>query len=113
MSRIGTFTRTADGFAGRLQLLAAQVDLVLVPANPTAGGKAPDYRIRRVGDDDGELGAGWNHTGEKAGPYVSLVLDDPALSQPIRASLFRSEADDGTYHLHWNRPLRRERQGRD
>lgn len=113
MSRIGTFTRTTDGFAGRLQLLSTEVDLVLVPANAAGGGKAPDYRVRRAGEEGGEVGAGWNHTGEKAGPYVSLVLDDPTLSQPIRANLFRSEADDGTYHLHWTRPSRRERQVRD
>lgn len=108
MARIGTFTRTADGFVGRLHLLATEVDLVLVPASPAGGGKTPDYRILRGGDDGGEVGAGWNHTGEKAGAYVSLVLDDPTFAQPIRANLFRSDADDGVFHLHWTRPSRRQ-----
>lgn len=113
MSCIGTFARTADGFAGRLELLTAQVDLFLVPASFPAGGKAPDYRIRRASEDGREIGVGWNHTGEKAGAYVSLVLDDPRLSRPIRANLFRSEADDGTYQLYWTRQTRREREGQD
>ena len=41
------------------------------------------YRVH-LGDGDGpEIGAGWKRTGEKAGEYVSLVIDDPALAQPI------------------------------
>ncbi|MDP3748834.1 MAG: DUF736 domain-containing protein [Phenylobacterium sp.] len=108
MARIGTFTRTADGFAGRLHLLVTEVDLVLVPARSAGGDKAPDYRVQRAGDGGGEVGAGWTHTGEKAGAYVSLVLDDPTLAQPIRANLFRSDADDGVFHLHWTRPSRRQ-----
>lgn len=111
MARIGTFTRTADGFTGRLHLLARDVDLVLVPAGPRTSDKAPDYRVLRADDDDGEVGAGWKHTGEKAGPYVSLVLDDPTLARPIRANLFRSEADESVYLLQWNRPSRRSDQG--
>ena len=47
-----------------------------------------------MGDGDGpEIGAGWKRTGEKAGEYVSLVIDDPALAQPIRANLFQSGDD--------------------
>lgn len=107
MARIGTFTPTNDGFTGRLHLLTGDVDLVLVPAGPKSSDKAPDYRVLRADDDGGEVGAGWKHTGEKAGLYVSLVLDDPTWARPIRANLFRSAADEAVYFLQWARPSRR------
>lgn len=113
MARIGTFTRTADGFAGRLELLRESVDLVLVPAADGGSDKSPDYRVLRAGDGGGDVGAGWKHTGEKAGPYVSLLLDDPTLSQPIRAHLFRVDGEADVHHLHWTRPSRRAAQGPD
>ena len=63
-----------------------------------------------LGDDDGpEVGAGWKRTGEKAGEYVSLLIDDPAFTQPIRANLFQSgRRVRSRFHLLWNRPSRRE-----
>lgn len=111
MARIGTFTPTADGFTGRLHRLAGDIDLV--PTGPRTSDKAPDYRVLRAGDDGAEVGAGWKHASEKAGPYVSLVLDDPTLARPIRANLFQSEADEAIYFLQWTRPSRRGDQGAD
>lgn len=113
MARIGTFTPTADGFTGRLQLLARDVDLVLVPAGSSTNDKAPDYRVLRADDGGAEVGAGWKHASEKAGSYVSLVLDDPTLARPIRANLFQSEADEAIHFLQWTRPSRRGDQGAD
>ncbi len=61
-----------------------------------------------MGDAEGpEIGAGWKRTGEKAGEYVSLLLDDPALAQPIRANLFQSGSDKSVWSLNWNRPQNR------
>lgn len=111
MARIGTFTPTADGFTGRLHRLAGDIDLVLVPTGPRTSDKAPDYRVLRADDDGAEVGAGWKHASEKAGSYVSLVLDDPTLAQPIRA--IQSEADKAIYFLQWTRTSRRGDQGAD
>ena len=84
MAQIGQFTRDKSGFTGRIQTLFFTQDLSLVPAESSDAENAPDYRVH-VGDGDGpEIGAGWKRTGEKAGEYVSLVIDDPALAQPIR-----------------------------
>ena len=41
--------------------------------------------------------------GDKAGAYVALLIDDPALLQPLRANLFQS--DPRTHVLMWSRPL--------
>ena len=108
MAHIGTFTRTTDGFSGRLRTLTLDVELVLVPVEKADAENAPDFRIH-LGDDEAgiEVGAGWKRTGEKAGAYVSLLIDDPVFTQPIRANLFQADASGSTFHLLWNRPSRR------
>ena len=46
-------------------------------------------------------------TGEKAGEYVSLQIDDPTFDHPLRANLFQSDDDKSAWGLHWNRPPKR------
>jgi uncharacterized protein (DUF736 family) len=106
--KIGTFVAADGGFAGRLHSLTLDIDLTLVPADPSDSENAPDYRvIAGEGDEAREVGAAWKHVGEKAGNYLSLQIDDPAFIQPLRANLFH---DDGNAHvLVWSRPSRREK----
>ena len=107
MAQIGQFTRDKSGFTGRIQTLTFYRDISLVPAESSDAENAPDYRVH-MGDGDGpEIGAGWKRAGEKAGEYVSLVIDDPALAQPIRANLFQSGGDKSAWVLSWNRPPKR------
>jgi uncharacterized protein (DUF736 family) len=107
MAQIGHFNRDKSGFGGRIQTLTFTQALSLVPAEASDAENAPDYRVH-LGDADGpEIGAGWKRTGEKAGEYVSLVIDDPALHQPIRANLFQSGDDKSAWVLNWNRPPKR------
>ena len=108
MAHIGHFTRTPDGFSGRLSTAVLSVPLVLVPAEPSDADNAPDFRLQAGEDGDGpEIGAGWKRTGEKAGDYVSVVIDDPSFAQPIHANLFQSNHEEGTFTLTWNRPAKR------
>ena len=112
MAHIGNFTRTQDGYCGRLRTLTIDVELTLVPANAGDGENAPDFRIHAGDSADGlEVGAAWKRTGEKAGAYVSLLIDDPALAQPIRANLFQAEAKGSNFNLLWNRPAKRDERG--
>ena len=107
MTQIGRFTRTKSGYSGRIHTLTLDTELVLVPAEHSDAENAPDYRIH-LGDDDGpEVGAAWKRIGEKADDYVSLLIDDPAFMQPIRANLFQSSDDKSARSLHWNRPPKR------
>jgi uncharacterized protein (DUF736 family) len=94
MPQIGQFTRETTGFVGRVHTLTLYRELTIVPAEPSDAENAP------------EIGAGWKRTGERAGEYLSLLIDDPALPQPIRANLF---CDDGgaAWSLHWTRPVKR------
>ena len=110
MTQIGQFTRTTSGYTGNIRTLTLDVSLTLVPADASDTENAPDYRIH-LGDDDGpEIGAGWKRTGEKAGDYVALQLDDPSFANPVRANLFQSGSDKTAWNLNWNRPPRRSEQ---
>jgi uncharacterized protein (DUF736 family) len=77
------------------------------PAEPSDAENAPDYRVHAFDDEQRnrpEIGAGWKRTGEKAGEYVALLIDDPAFPQPIRANLFRDDDAGNAWSLHWSRP---------
>jgi len=109
MAHIGTFTRTADGYNGHLRTLTLDLELTLVPAEHADAENAPDYRIHLGADADGpEVGVGWKRTGERAGDYVALLIDDPTLMQPLRANLFQSDTKGKAFALLWNRPAKRE-----
>lgn len=106
MAHIGTFTKTKTGFSGRVRTLALDVELTIRPAEKSDAENAPDHRIFTA--DDLEVGAAWSRSGEKAGDYLSITLDDPTFTQPLRAALFHSEADAKVWNLMWNRPSKRD-----
>jgi uncharacterized protein (DUF736 family) len=111
MPQIGQFIRTPAGYSGRVRTLSFDVELCLVAVDGDVVEQAPSYRVH-LGDEDGpEVGAGWNHTGPTAGAFVSIVLDDPVFTQPIRARLFQSDGDGREWGLHWSR--RAPRAGKD
>ena len=107
MAHIGQFTREKSNFTGRIQTLTVYRELTLVPADPSNTENAPDYRVHLGNSDGPEIGAGWKRSGEKAGDYVSLVIDDPTLTQPIRANLFQSDESKAIWVLTWSRPPKR------
>jgi uncharacterized protein (DUF736 family) len=105
MAHIGTFTRTSDGYTGTINTLVLKRHvIVIVPAIVTETENAPNYRVLA---DEAEIGAGWKRNSEKAGDYVSFVIDDPSFAQPLRANLFTATSDGNTFHLIWTRPSRR------
>ena len=107
MTQIGHFTRTKSGYTGRIHTLTLDRELTLLPAETSDAENAPDYRVHS-GDGSGpEVGAAWKRTGEKAGDYLSLQLDDPAFDRPLRANLFQLDAENDTWTLQWNRPPKR------
>ncbi len=108
MPQIGEFTREKSGFTGRIQTLALEHNISIVPAELSDVEKAPNYRVHLGADDNGpEIGAAWTESSEKAGEYLSLLIDDPTFPQPIRARLFQNGADATSWSLHWSRPQKR------
>lgn len=106
MPQIGEFSRVQTGFSGRIRSALMDIGVVIVPTEKPETDNAPDFRIHLADASGPEIGAAWSRTGEKAGDYLSLVIDDPCLSQPLRANLFR-EGETATWHLLWNRAQRR------
>lgn len=106
MSQIGTFTKIRTGFSGRVRTLALDVELTIRPAEKSDAENAPDHRI--FASDDLEVGAAWNRSSEKAGDYLSITLDDPTFTQPLRAALFQCEVDAKVWNLMWSRPSKRD-----
>ncbi len=109
MPQIGEFTRGESGFSGQIKTLMLDLEVSIVPAEPSEAGNAPDYRLHLgEGDEAREIGAAWSRTGEKAGDYLSVLIDDPILARPIRANLFRNGSDGNAWSLHWSRPPKRD-----
>lgn len=109
MPQIGEFTRTQSGFSGRLQTLSLADEITIVAVESSGVENAPDHRIHLGADENGpEIGAAWTRTGEKAGEYLSVLIDDPALPQPIRAALFQNGTNTSSWSLHWNRAPKRD-----
>ena len=83
MPQIGEFTRSKSGFAGHIRTLTLDLDVTLVPIDPGEVENAPDHRLfHGDGDLAREIGAAWTRSGEKAGEYLSLLIEDPMLAQP-------------------------------
>lgn len=102
---IGCFRSVGGGFAGHLRTLTIDAEVAIVPAQSSDAENAPAWRVLLGSADDGvEIGAGWDRTGERAGPFIAVQIEDPLLEMPLRANLLRSARDDGDHHLLWTRP---------
>ncbi|MGL3822782.1 DUF736 domain-containing protein [Sphingopyxis sp. R3-92] len=107
---IGSFQENANSFSGHLSTLMLDAMLTIVPAQDSSAENAPDWRVLLGDAETGtEVGAGWSRTGERAGSYVALQIDDPALGVPLRANLIRIAPESDSYQLLWSRPAPRER----
>jgi uncharacterized protein (DUF736 family) len=108
MAQIGTFTRNDDGFFGNISTLTLDAKLAILPAEISDAENAPNHRVFCEGM---EIGAAWNRTGEKAGNYLSVSIDDPSFTQSIHANLFQSDAEKSVWTLHWSRQSKRDERG--
>jgi uncharacterized protein (DUF736 family) len=109
MPQIGEFTRQKSGFSGRIRTFTLDSEIAIVAVDAAGVENAPDHRVHLGSDATGpEVGAAWSRTGEKAGDYLSVLIDDPALPQPMRAALFQNGADASSWSLHWSRAPKRD-----
>ena len=107
---IGVFHSAQDSFTGQIRTLMLDAVVTLVPAPSNDSDNAPDWRVLLGDAETGtEIGAGWNRTGERAGAFVAVQIDDPAFAHPLRANLLRSMSRDDEQHLLWSRPTNRDR----
>lgn len=103
MSIIGTFSKTADGYAGVIRTMTINVKAKIIANDKKGNDKAPDFRVMAGAT---ELGAAWRtqpkDTEKKA--YLRVELDDPSFSAPLRAALFENGEDGTGGVLVWTRP---------
>lgn len=107
MSQIGQFTRTDDGFFGRIRTLNLDVEAAILPVDGAAAEHAPNHRVFA---NAFEVGAAWDRTSERAGSYLAVTIDDPSFVAPLRARLFESDAKTNAWTLHWSRKTKRDGQ---
>jgi uncharacterized protein (DUF736 family) len=101
MPLIGTFSKTAEGYAGTIRTMTINVKAAIVLNDKDGNDKAPDFRVLADGK---ELGAAWRAKPRAEGgkPYLSVELDDPSFAAPIRAALFEN-GEEGRGSLVWSR----------
>lgn len=106
---IGNFRYEADAdtYTGELRTLTVQRKGVVLRPLRKGSEREPDYRVVEVTDAGSvELGAAWRKRTERGRDYLSVLLDDPVLHQPMSAALFLAE-DDQHATLVWSRPAPR------
>jgi len=99
MAKIGSFTKTQDGFEGEVFTLAHTFKATLVRI-PTTTADAPQYRAMAGRAD---IGAAWEKRANGSGEiYLSVSFDDVSFANPITGNLVT--ADGENYDLLWSRP---------
>lgn len=102
---IGNFNYNADqdSYCGNIRTLTAnRAGVQLLPLRKV-NEREPDYRVLEKTDAGViEYGAAWKRRSDKGQSFLSILLDDPALSQPINVAMFPDR--DGTATLVWTRP---------
>jgi len=106
MTIIGTFSKTADGYAGTIRTMTINVKAALVAHEKNGKDKSPDFKLI-IGDK--EFGAAWRAVakGEGGKPFLRVELDDPSFAAPIRAALFEN-GEEGKGALVWSRSRKAE-----
>ena len=101
MTIIGTFSKTAEGYAGTIRTMTINVKAAFVANDKNGNDKAPDFKVLVGGQ---ELGAAWRAIAKAEGakPFLRVELDDPSFSAPIRAALFEN-GEEGKGALVWSR----------
>ena len=101
MTIIGTFSKTADGYAGTIRTMTINAKAALVAHDKNGNDKAPDFKLL-VGEK--EFGAAWRAVakGESGKPFLRVELDDPSFAAPLRAALFEN-GEEGKAALVWSR----------
>lgn len=109
--QIGSFQFVGDAYVGRLQTLALDVPLRIVPiANPGTE-NAPDWRVHLDDNTAGqEVGSGWTHEREGGGSFITVQVDCPTFDHPLRANLLPSWTQKDAHVLLWSRHARRSRE---
>lgn len=102
---IGNFNydAKADTYSGDVTTLTFHRNNVQLRPVEKSGDKEPDYRVvAQTALGTVEFGAAWKRKSERGQDFLSVSIDDPALSGALNAALFPGENGE-TAVLAWNR----------
>jgi uncharacterized protein (DUF736 family) len=102
---IGNFNHDAkaDTYTGDITTLTFHRNNVQLRPVDKSSDKEPDYRVvAQSALGTVEFGAAWKRRSEKGQDFLSVSIDDPALSGALNAALFPGETAE-TAVLVWNR----------
>ena len=101
MTIIGSFSKTADGYAGTIRTMTINVKAAFVTNDKNGNDKAPDFKLL-IGEK--EFGAAWRAKakGDGGKSFLRVEFDDPSFAAPIRAALFEN-GEEGKGALVWSR----------
>jgi uncharacterized protein (DUF736 family) len=109
---IGNFKydQAKDTYTGEIKTLTLLRGKVHFRPAESKSEKGPHYRVVVEGQPGSvELGAAWKRTSEAGREFLSVRLDDPALSRPLGAALMPSD-EGASAILIWSRPSKRKAQ---
>jgi uncharacterized protein (DUF736 family) len=106
---IGNFTynKAQDTYTGELATLEVGARKVMFRPIEARTEKAPNYRVvSQSKTGDVEFGAAWKKRSEEGRDYLSVKLDDPALTQALNCALVEA-GDSEAFILVWSRDNRK------
>ena len=106
---IGNFNynQPKDTYTGEIKTLTLLRGKVTFRPSDSKSAKGPHYRVTVEGAPGAvELGAAWKRRSEAGREFLSVTLDDPALTRSLSAALMPSD-DGSSAVLIWSRPKRK------
>lgn len=97
-----SYDPAGDTYTGDVHTLAFPKARLFLRPNTKVSQKEPDYRVALDAAFGPEIGAAWKRQSEGGKPFVSVLIDDPSLPQPINAAMFMSEHENSA-RLVWTR----------
>ncbi len=99
MSIIGRFKSIKNGYEGYIKTLTIDAVVQIIESTNRSENNAADYKVFR---GDCQIGIAWIRTAQdkNISEYLGIRIYDPALSEPLRAALFKS---GDNYNLVWRR----------
>ena len=96
---IGSFTKTENGFTGKLETLGIKANITFQPNDGKEKDNHPDFIVLH---GQAEIGVAWERSDDR-GHYISVAFEEPSLAQGFY-TLVKSGAEKG-YELLYRKPI--------
>jgi uncharacterized protein (DUF736 family) len=86
---LATLKTTKNGYTGELRTLTVRSKIEITQIEKRVSDKSPSHRVTANGT---EIGAAWTKQAKSGNQYLSVRIDDPALSNPIFAAVVQTKS---------------------